>query len=121
MRVLSIDPGYTTGIAVYDENGELEVSMAASRLGLFGNGFLTGLIKMSHPDVVLIEAIPTHHIDPETMKIHSHLTQWFTVAGFAVYSIRPAEWKGMVPRVEIPGQHARDAATMAMWWIRKNK
>lgn len=119
MRVLSIDPGYTTGIAVYGSDSELEASMAVTRRGLFKNGFLNHLVSIAKPDVVLIEALPQNLVSSEMQKIHGYITTWFTVAGMTPISIRPSQWKGLVERVEIPGVHARDAATMAKWWVLK--
>lgn len=120
MRVLSIDPGFTTGIAIYDEEGNLESSMAVTLRGLHRNGFFGHLVSHAKPDVVLIEALPTNNVSSDMMAIHSHITQWFKIAGYVVELIRPAQWKGLATRVEIPGQHARDAATMAAWWIKNN-
>lgn len=119
MRILSIDPGLTTGIAIVDgESGGLEASMTVTRKGLFRNGFLSHLVAISKPDVVLIEELPVNFINKDVREIHNHLTSWFRIAGFETHQIKPAQWKRLVQRVEIPGQHARDAATMASWWIR---
>lgn len=117
MRVLSIDPGFTTGIAVFDTDGHLECSMGVTLKGLHRNGFFNHLISISKPDITLIEALPMNNVTPDMSAIHSHITQWFKIAGYEVESIRPAQWKGLAKRVEIPGQHARDAATMAKWWF----
>jgi len=56
-------------------------------------------------------------VTSEMMAIHSHITQWFNIASYPVEMIKPVQWKGLIGRVEIPGQHARDAATMASWWL----
>lgn len=117
MRVLSIDPGMTTGIAVYDEDGNLECSMAVTLKGLHRNGLFGYLVSQAKPDITLIEALPINNVTPEIRMIHSHITQWFKIAGYPVELIRPSQWKGLAKRVEIPGQHARDAATMAAWWL----
>lgn len=119
MRVLSIDPGFTTGIAIYDSEGNLECSMAVTLKGLHRNGFLGHLISVAKPDITLIEAMPTNNITADMMAIHSHISQWFRIAGYPVETIRPSQWKNLVERVEIPGSHARDAATMATWWIKQ--
>lgn len=121
MRILSIDPGFTTGIALYDNDEELEWSMAVMRKGLHRNGFLSHLVNIARPDIVLIEALPTNNVSSDMAAIHSHISQWFKIAGYRVEHIRPVEWKNLVTRVEIPGQHARDAATMALWWIKNKK
>lgn len=119
MRILSIDPGYTTGIAIYD--GELEASLTVTRKGLFLNGFLSNLVAIAKPDVVLIEALPQNLVSSEMQKIHAYLTNWFEIAGYKPQSIKPSQWKNLTQRVEIPGVHARDAATMARWWYNQNQ
>lgn len=117
MRVLSIDPGFTIGIAIYDDEGNLECSMAITLKGLHRNGFFSHLVSHAKQDITLIEALPTNNVSSEMMAIHSHITQWFRIAGYQVELVRPSQWKGLVQRVEIPGQHARDAATMGAWWL----
>lgn len=117
MRVLSLDPGFTTGVAIYDTEGDLECSMAVTLKGLHRRGFFNHLISVSQPDITLIEALPTNNVTSDMMAIHSYITQWFKIAGYPVELIKPAQWKHLTDRVEIPGQHARDAATMAKWWI----
>lgn len=119
MRVLSIDPGYTTGIAIYDGEGNLEYAMSVTLKGLHRNGFFNHLISMARPDITLIEDLPTNNVTPTMRATHSHITQWFHIASYPVEIIRPSQWKGLIHRVEIPGQHARDAATMAAWWLKK--
>lgn len=120
MNVLSIDPGITTGIAVYDEDGDL-MSITASKDKILKNGFLNKLVAISHPNVVIIEDLPKSNVHQETQELHSYLHQWFRVAGYETVRIKPGQWKGLAKRVEIPGQHARDAATMAKWWMGSQK
>lgn len=120
-RVLSIDPGITTGIAVYDENGELDAALTVRKEKIYKNGFLTDLISLSHPEVILVENLPLNNVDKETQRLHAYFIARFRIAGFEVVEIQPSQWKGWAKRVEIPGQHARDAATMAKWWLEKDK
>lgn len=117
-RVLSIDPGHTTGIAAFDEAGTLKFSMTVSKESVYENGFMESLTKMAKPDIVLIECLPSQVVDKQTQLIWFHFNQWYRVAGYTVLDILPAQWKGLVARVEIPGQHARDAATMGRWYLR---
>lgn len=119
MRVLSLDPGITTGVAVYNDQARLKFSMAVPAEEILKNGFLNKLVSLSQPEVVLIEDIPTRAPHPDQAALHQELCRWFRVAGFQVENIQPSQWKGLVKRVEIPGEHARDAATMAKWWIEK--
>lgn len=115
-----MDPGVITGIAVYGEDGELESSMAVNYKTFYKNGFFTSLVSMTHPDVVLVEDIPQNNVHRETLELYTYIMHWFKIAGFKTASIKPSQWKGLVERVEIPGQHARDAATMAKWWLKNN-
>lgn len=117
MRVLSIDPGMTTGIAVFDTDGNLECSMAVTLKGLHRMGFFQKLLSIAKPDITLIEELPLNNVEQDMRAIHSHITQWFVISSSPYESVKPAQWKGLVQRVEIPGQHARDAATMAKWWL----
>lgn len=121
MKLLSIDPGLTTGIAVYDENGELDLSMTVRKEKILGNGFLNKLVSIAQPEVVLVEDTPPFMPNQEIVALKLELCRWFRVAGFQVEIIKPSEWKKLTKRVEIPGQHARDAATMARWWIEAQK
>lgn len=121
MRILSVDPGYTTGIAIVDEDGEWESAFSVTRRGLYRNGFLNHLVAISQPDVVLIEELPASLVSSEMRQIHAYIANWFRVAGYEIENIKPAQWKGLATRIEIPGTHTRDAATMASWWVRQNQ
>jgi hypothetical protein len=120
VRVLSVDPGHSTGIAVF-VRGEYVLSLNISDSAWNDPDLLTGLVRLVKPDVVLLEGIPTKQVDEKTAARFYELERWFTVVGYKVHVIQPSEWKGLTKRVEIPGQHARDAATMAAWWIEKEK
>lgn len=121
MRLLAIDPGITTGIAVYNENGELELSITATKDKIMSNGFLNKLVALSHPTVVILEQIPNRNTHQETAELYLYLSTWFRVAGYELQPIKPAQWKGLVQRVEIPGQHARDAASMGKWYLESQR
>jgi len=120
-RILSLDPGHTVGVAALDDSGELYFSMAVPKDTIYRNGFLNKLVAMAKPDVVLIENLPKSMVDVETNKVWNHFCHWFKIAGFQIVHINPGQWKGLAKRVEIPGQHARDAATMAKWWLESQK
>lgn len=120
-RILSLDPGHTTGIAILDEDGNLEVAMTVTKDAVYKNGFLNRLVNLSRPDVVLVEDVPNRMVDKTTEQLWFHFTHWFKTAGFEIVDINPSQWKGLVERVEIPGQHARDAATMAKWYVRNQE
>lgn len=119
MQILSIDPGITTGIAISSDT-YLEISMTVRHEKVLSNGFLNKLVSMAKPDVVLIEDIPAFMPHPDMVKLKTELVRWFRVAGFDVREIKPSQWKKLTTRVEIPGVHARDAATMSKWWVESN-
>lgn len=116
MRILSIDPGVETGFAVIEDD-VLDLSMTARREKVLRNGFFNHLILLSKPDVVLLEDFPKLQPDVEQVAFVTHIHKWFKNAGYRIEMIRPVNWKNLVTRVEITSTHARDAATMAMWWI----
>lgn len=118
MRLLAIDPGHTTGIAIYEDKS-LEITMTVPYLGSFQDkNFFKCLYMLARPDTVLIEDIPRVKVDPKTVEIKFQYQNWFTVVGGCdIVLIQPAKWKGFTDRVEIPGQHARDAATMGKWYL----
>lgn len=115
-RILSLDPGLTTGIAISTEDG-VEVTMTVGKTKLLANGFFNHLVLMAKPDFVLVETVPDRSPDLTQFALVQHVYNWFKTAGYVTHLIRPVEWKNFVERVEINGSHARDAATMARWWI----
>lgn len=118
MRVLSIDPGHTSGVACYSGT-VLEWSMTVDLKTWYTMGFVNRLEMLARQDVVLLEAVPTKYADPKTSTLFTMLHHHFTAAATELVVIQPGAWKGLVERATIPGQHARDAATMAMWYILK--
>jgi hypothetical protein len=119
-KFLSIDPGETTGVAAY-EGSDLSFTMTLSSRKLLSNGFLNKLLSMATPEVILIEDVPKFKPDPHQLILVAELVRWFRVAGFEVVTIQPSQWKNFVSRVEIPGQHARDAASMGRWFISQSE
>lgn len=117
IRILSIDPGHTTGVAVYDEDGILELSTAIPYKTIYKVGFLRDLLHLVQPKIVLLEGIPQSHVDITTSDLWYYLKAWLASFNYEVIHIQPSQWKGFVKRVEIPGQHARDAASMAKWFL----
>lgn len=117
MRILSIDPGHSTGIAVFNAQGEYEFSMHITDEAWNGGNFILKLVALAKPDMVLLEGIPSRQQDPKTVERFTELKQWLKVAGYPFRVILPGQWKGLTDGPKIPGQHARDAAKMAMWWM----
>jgi hypothetical protein len=121
MRVLSIDPGHTTGIACYSGHNGLEWSMSVNSDTWNGITFLIKLASLSKADRILVEGLPTKYVDDKTAAVFNSVKYGFEVANYPIVVVPPAAWKRLVKRVEIPGQHARDAATMAKWYIMKEQ
>lgn len=117
MRVLSVDPGHSTGIAVFDAKGEYEFSLHVSESAWNGGMFLTNLVALARPDVVLLEGIPHKQVDEKTAARFHDLKRRFELMGLPTWVILPGQWKGLTRGPEIPSQHAKDAARMATWWI----
>jgi hypothetical protein len=123
MRVLAVDPGHTIGLAFVTTQFGLRWSMTIPTdhdgyLDLFGR-----MVELANPTVVLIEGIPSKFVDEKTSQIFHAVRHWVDLETnhFEIVVVKPAAWKGLVKRVEIPGQHARDAATMAKWYIMKER
>jgi hypothetical protein len=120
MRILALDPGHTTGVAVLGEEGEVEISMTIrGTIFLQRSGFIQDLVDIAKPETILIEALPTNFVDPLTSEVFHAIHRGFVshCPFSSILVINPGQWKNMVQRVEIPGQHARDAATMAKWYL----
>lgn len=96
--------------------------MAIPYKTIYQLGFLGKLIHgLAKPDIILMEDIPSNYVDQITSGLWHYLFGWLDVSEYKVCIIKPSQWKGLVKRVEIPGQHARDAATMARWFINNGK
>lgn len=119
-KYLSFDPGFITGIALSNTH-DVEITMTVTREMVLSNGFLSKLVAMTKPDVVLVEGIPAFMPHPAIVELKAEIVRWFRIAGYEVHEIQPSQWKGFVKRVVIPGQHARDAASMCRWWVENNE
>lgn len=117
MRVLSIDPGHSTGVAVFNDVGELEFSLVLADGAWDNASFLGKLSALARPDAVVVEGIPSKQVDDKTAARYHQIVRWFQVAGYKTHIVQPSQWKGLVSRVKIPGQHAMDAASMGKWFI----
>jgi hypothetical protein len=120
--VLAIDPGHTTGVAILDETGCLEVAMTVTSHKLFlDSKWLYRCYDLAHMGierpVVVIERPPQKEVDAITTAIYQHLVHWFDSRDITLHQVMPGSWKGLTQRIAVPGQHARDAATMGRWFI----
>lgn len=117
MRLVAFDPGHVTGIAVFDDNGEWTMGLTVSTSGLT-EPFLRHLSSIAKPDIVIIESPPSFSRDVETDNNRFRIEHYFKLAGYMVEHVNPGQWKGMVDKESISGQHQVDAATMGRWWLR---
>lgn len=120
MRVVSFDPGHSTGVAVFDEEGIWVMGMTVTT-ALLQDRMFQGLVKFARPDAIVVESPPQFSRDPETDTNYHFIVQWFKGAGYPVYEVNPGQWKGMVQTEKISGQHQVDAASMGRWWMTHTK
>lgn len=120
MRVVSFDPGHTTGVAVFDEDGAWVMGLTVGS-PVLGDRLFQGIVKMARPDAIIVESPPQFSRDPQTDSNYHAIKEWFLRAGFTVYEVNPGQWKGMVAPEKISGQHQIDAATMGNWWLRSTE
>lgn len=118
MRILSFDPGHSTGVACIDETGEWRFGMTVDIQGLEGKDFFRYLTGMARPDVVVVEEPPKFARDDIMLRAYGLIKQYFTTAGYPVETVNPGQWKGMVTRDKISGAHQNDAAGMGQWYWR---
>lgn len=118
MRILSFDPGHQTGVALVDDSGQWLWGMTVDQAGLGVKDFFRGLTMIAKPDVVVIEEPPHFARDEVSTHAYHLIRHWFDVAGYPVVSVNPGQWKGMVARSKISGQHQMDAADIAQWYRR---
>lgn len=121
-RLLSFDPGITTGIS-FLVGGEFVLGLAVTRLALEMTSFLPSLIRMCKPDAVLIEKPPpgARFHQEAHQQVYQLLLHKFSTAGYKVHIIMPAQWKSMISRSKIDSVHIRDATTMALWFYQKTQ
>lgn len=123
MRLLSIDPGISTGWAIIridEETMSIESSGTASVAQL--DYLLWDWTHEDTFDAVVIEYLLTL----TNSALNRQLTVIATklVAAFPnAYSIRPGHWKpvtGDLPVPDVGTKHTKDAMRMAAFWARSN-
>lgn len=120
MRILSIDPGLTTGIALIDD-GLFIFGMLAIEDMIMSTDFFNQLAKMSTPDVVIVEKPPqAARFNTHThQEIYIRTLRWFRTADYRVVTINPGQWKHLIVRSKADSVHIRDATDMARWFYGK--
>ena len=124
MRLLSIDPGITTGFALLDiwegdeliDVGELEIKNL-------------GLLKEKSADVIIMEQVPTPSQSPMNRRLESVNSLLISLFP-SVIMIMPSHWKTHpasqrpIPQrwqedfpILASSQHARDALGMAVYYV----
>ena len=112
--VLGIDPGHTIGFALAT-SPEISPWALLVRYEALSERILTSVVKMAQPAVVIIEGLPSRHIEPITQQVYLYLVKWFTVAGYRVHIVGPGRYKSSLKRTQWSATHARDASDLARW------
>jgi hypothetical protein len=117
-RILSFDPGSTTGIS-YLENGNFRFGLIAVPAMFGSEDFLASLAKICKPTTILIEEPPRGGFPSKDQTfVVETISRWYSVAGFNVHVIMPAQWKKLVESSGIDANsHIRDATDMAKWYF----
>lgn len=130
MRIISIDPGHSTGVcffhAGYDSNVGLSGTMTVAHdriLATFERRWWD-----VHYDKYLVERPPKGG-DDETVRCYLNLRDRFNKTPGKLVLVSPGEWKPWVKANPIPDkwkttcqdQHQRDAAGMLHWWLSTHK
>lgn len=126
-RILSFDPGFTTGIS-FLLDGKFIFGMAVDS-AVFDRlesqiNLLENLTYMANPTVVVIELPPTRgKFNMERhYEIYNSICKWYGKEGIYIAAINPGQWKKLVKRSQIDSGHIRDATDMATWlWNSNNK
>lgn len=123
MGLLSLDPGVTTGVAVFDDHHKVVVSTA-----IFWDRLQAALneIKVAYPAIMVIrERMPTQTYGPQAKilpLVIGTVDQMFPGA----HQIAPTEWKNWAkyhapafPTADHwrPTQHQIDAYHMGMYYL----
>jgi hypothetical protein len=118
MRVLSIDPGITTGWALIDgpsvtATGTCTTDQMSTTVEVW--------LKLD-PHVVVIEfvlSVTSSKLNQELTKIADVLRRLFPRASY----VRPGQWKPVMEHVALDvkgiSKHERDAIKMGFWWLRR--
>lgn len=118
-RILSFDPGETTGIAFLNE-GNLVWGMAAYASAFQKESFIMCLTKMVKPTGIILESMPSNGFPNQDQTfVHNFVLTWYQKAGYQIALIKPGFWKGLVPRTKMDSVDIKDAADMALWFFRK--
>lgn len=119
-RILSFDPGVTTGIS-FLENGNMRFAMIAIPATFGSSDFLRALNLACKPTVVIIEEPPNGGFPSKDQDfVFETLNRFYNVAGYDVRRVLPAFWKNLVQPSKIEANsHIRDATDMAKWFFNK--
>lgn len=116
-NVISFDPGFTTGVALY-KNRELYLQLSINRKHI-NSHFLIALHSFMSPDIVLVEQPPSaaKFNVQEHAEIVNTIVEFFRKHSVLVDMIKPGSWKKMVKRSTFDSTHIKDATDMANWFI----
>lgn len=122
MTTLSIDPGLTTGLAIFDRSDNLVGSRSVPYADLEG---LRPWLTHIGPEFVVIERLPLR-LQPNLARVVAFFDSLYPDAA----KIGPGEWKPLArtkhmkyPYERFPNAtiHERDAFQMGMFYIRFRK
>lgn len=112
-RILSIDPGESTGIA-FIEDGEFVWGMVAEAKSFDNEIFILSLTTMTKPTTIVLESPPTKttFYNADQYRIYEQLLRFYQNAGFRTVTMNPGQWKKIMERTLVDSTHIRDAADM---------
>ena len=116
MRILAVDPGHTTGIALLQEDSVLLAMLVSKEI--VDTFFAQELYERWKPEIVAIERTPQHS-DVDQLTVAIEMTFWLVAEGLRipVKRISPGTWKpvmGKLTRAKI-GDHLRDAIDLGRY------
>jgi len=122
VRLLSLDPGLSTGWAIIDIDGTTLVLLTSGTVDYAYLGSFIPVMQAWEPDEVIMEFVLTL----TNSKLNRLLTQaerQLVDAFPNAHIVRPGHWKPVTGKSPIPNvgtKHTRDAMRMALYWARSN-
>lgn len=121
MKVVAVDPGDVTGVAVF-ENGKLVYTISFPVSTEHTIAQLLDLIATVNPDSLIIEKPPQNNRNRKLAAIYYGLELWANTVSVEIVTYFPGNWKPVMKkrgRTEISSTHERDAADMGKYHLAK--
>lgn len=114
--LLSIDPGLTTGFAIFHKGPVFTGTIPHADLGVQ----LRGLRRAYEPHQIVIERLP-ETLRPDLRKVQETIHLIFPNH----HELLPGQWKPVAGKLVMPGhekcsQHELDAYRMGRYWLYRN-